>query len=97
VLRFSDAELALVRERAALAGLAVGAWIGQTVLDAAAGREASTASPLDLLRLHADVVLLGQTAAAGDVAIEEHVRVLLVRLDAAVDVVVGELVERGRR
>jgi hypothetical protein len=77
--------------------LAVGAWIGQTVLDAAAGRGASAASPLDLLRLHADVVLLGQTAAAGDVAVEEHVRVLLVRLDAAVDVVVGELVERGRR
>lgn len=87
----------MVRERAALAGLAVGAWIGQTVLNAAVGRGASVAAPPDLLRLHADVVLLGQTAAARGVAVEEHVRVLLVRLDAAVDVVVGELDGRGRR
>jgi hypothetical protein len=96
VLRFSDAELAVVRERAALAGLAVGAWIGQTVLDAAERGGAAGAAPPDLLRLHADVVLLGRTAAAGGAAVDEQVRVLLVRLDAAVDVVVGEL-ERGRR
>ena len=86
----------MVRERAALAWLAVGAWIGQTVLDAAERGGAAGAAPPDLLRLHADVVLLGQTAAAGGVAVTEQVRVLLVRLDAAVDVVVGEL-ERGRR
>ena len=86
----------MVRERAALAGLAVGAWIGQTVLDAAERGWTAAASPSDLLRLHADVVLLGRTAAAAGIAVEEQVHVLLVRLDAAVDVVVSEL-ERGRR
>lgn len=34
-MRFSDIELALVRERAASAGLAVGAWIGAAAVDAA--------------------------------------------------------------
>ena len=37
-----------------------------------------------------------KTAAGAGIAVEEQVHVLLVRLDAAVDVVVSEL-ERGRR
>src|SRR4051794_27816633 len=37
VVRFSSAELGLVRDRAALAGLAVGAWVGQAAIDAAEG------------------------------------------------------------
>jgi hypothetical protein len=95
VVRFSDAELSAVRERAALAGLAVGAWIGQTVLEVARRGEAPPAELPDLLRLHADAVLV-QQAATGDVGADEEVRRLLARLDAVIDVVVAEF-ERGRR
>jgi len=95
VVRFSESELLVVRERAALAGLAVGAWIGQTVLEVAQRGEASSVELPDLLRLHGDAVLV-QQAGMGDVGADEEVRRLLARLDAVVDVVVAEF-ERGRR
>jgi hypothetical protein len=95
VLRFSDAELVLVQERAALAGLAVGAWIGQTVLDVAQRGDVVSLRLPDLLRLHADVVLVERAASAGGV-VDAQVGHLLARLDAVVDVVVAEL-DRGRR
>ncbi len=79
VVRFSTAELALVRERADLAGMAVGAWVGEAALGAAEG-----VGLVDLLRLHADVV------AAREVGVDaEDVARLLGRLDEAVDVVVA--------
>lgn len=93
VVRFSESELLAVQERAALAGLAVGAWIGQTVLEVARRGNAPLAELPDLLRLHADAVLV-QQAATGDVGADEEVRRLLARLDAVVDVVVAKL-ERG--
>jgi len=53
VVRLSSAELGLVRDRAALAGLAVGARVGQAAIAAAeCGTSASIGLP-DLLRLHA--------------------------------------------
>ncbi|TQM11006.1 hypothetical protein FB558_3536 [Pseudonocardia kunmingensis] len=95
-MRFSDAELVLVQERAALAGLAVGAWIGQTVLDVAQRGDVVVSLGLpDLLRLHADVVLVERAASAGGV-VDAQVGRLLARLDAVVDVVVAEL-DRARR
>ena len=95
-MRFSSAELGLVRERAALAGLAVGAWIGQAAIEAAdRGTSTSIALP-DLLRLHADVALAGQVAGSDGVEVAERVACLLARLDAAIDLVVAEL-ERGSR
>ncbi|TQM09819.1 hypothetical protein [Pseudonocardia kunmingensis] len=94
MVRFSESELLVVRERAALAGLAVGAWIGETVLDVARRGEVSSVELPDLLRLHADAVLVQQTA-TGDVRADEEVRRLLARLDAVVDVVVAQF-ERGR-
>ena len=79
VVRFSAAELAVVRERAELAGLAAGAWIGQVAVAPAEG-----VGLVDLLRLHADVVALGASGApAGEVTR------LLERVDEAVDVVVA--------
>lgn len=95
VVRFSDEELVLVRERATLAGLAVGAWIGQLVLGAAQDGPGPAAGLPDLLRLHVDVVLAERAAVAGGVGHAE-VAGLLARLDAAIDAVVAEL-ERGRR
>ncbi|MHA6632096.1 hypothetical protein ACU61A_42265 [Pseudonocardia sichuanensis] len=95
MVRFSESELLVVRERAALAGLAVGAWIGQTVLEVARRGEAPPAELPDLLRLHADAVLVQQSG-TGDVRADEEVRRLLARLDAVVDVVVAEF-DRGRR
>jgi len=94
VVRFSDVELALVAERAELAGLAVGAWIGATAVEAARAGGGSVGLP-DLLRLHADVASVG--SAAGVVGVgRDQVVVLLARLDAAVDAVVAEI-ERSRR
>lgn len=85
VVRFSEAELVLVRERAAVAGLAVGAWIGETVLGVATRGADDPIGLLDLVRLHADVV-----AVAGAVGIRhEDVAKMLVRLDAAIDAVVA--------
>jgi hypothetical protein len=48
-----------------------------------------------LLRLHADVVLAGQVAGSDGVEVAERVAGLLVRLDAAVDLVVAEFERRG--
>ncbi|MGD9990526.1 hypothetical protein [Pseudonocardia sp.] len=93
-MRFSESELRAVRERAALAGLAVGAWIGETVLNVARRGEVSVVELPDLLRLHADVVQL-QQAATGDVGTDQQIRRLLTRLDAVIDVVTAEF-ERGR-
>jgi len=94
-VRFSDAELAVVSERAALAGLAVGAWIGQSALDFAPRGLAASLDLPDLLRLHADVVLVARAAAA-DPLVNGQVERLLSRLDAVVDAVVVES-ERARR
>ncbi|WP_344252574.1 hypothetical protein [Pseudonocardia hydrocarbonoxydans] len=94
VVRFSDDELAAVRERAALSGLAVGAWIGQVVVDVAAGSARVAVGLPDLVRLHADVVALHR-AAGGDEA-RGGIEGLLARLTAAIDVAVAEQ-EGGRR
>ncbi|MGE0840414.1 MAG: hypothetical protein AB7M36_11125 [Pseudonocardia sp.] len=85
MVRFSEAELVLIRERAAVAGLAVGAWIGETVLGVALRGADDPIGLLDLVRLHADVV-----AVAGVAGIRhEDVAKMLVRLDAAIDAVVA--------
>ena len=82
VVRLSSDELSLVQERAQLAGLAVGAWIGQIVVDAA-----DEETPLvALLRLHADVVA---ARAVGLPAREAAL--LLERLDRAIDAVLSEV------
>jgi hypothetical protein len=96
VVRFSSAELGLVRERAALAGLAVGAWIGQVAIEAAERGTSTSVGLPDLLRLHADVALAGQVAGSDAVEVAERVACLLTRLDAAIDLVVGEF-ERDQR
>jgi hypothetical protein len=85
----------LVRERATLAGLAVGAWIGQMAIEAAEGSARSSVELPDLLRLHADVALVAHLSDSGE-ACSEQVRHLLARLDAAIDLAVAEL-ERGSR
>ncbi|MHA6783977.1 hypothetical protein ACVGOW_23730 [Pseudonocardia saturnea] len=95
VVRFSEAELVLVRDRAAGAGLAVGAWIGETVLGVAARGAENPVGLLDLVRLHADVVAIERATRAtctrpGDVA------EMLVRLDVAIDAVVAAS-DRARR
>lgn len=90
VVRFSDAELAVVRERAAAAGLAVGAWIGQTVLDTAEQRNGSVWALPDLLRLHADVVAAQRAGAVED----GRLAALLVRLEAVVEVAAAEFEAR---
>lgn len=84
-MRFSDPELDVVRERAALAGLAVGAWIGETVLGAATLGADDPVGLLDLVRLHADVVAVAGVAGTR----HEDVAKMLVRLDAAIDAVVA--------
>ncbi|MHA6631677.1 hypothetical protein ACU61A_40105 [Pseudonocardia sichuanensis] len=94
-MRFSDAELVLARERAALAGLALGAWIGQTAIGVATHGMQTVVGLPDLLRLHADVVAIERAASIAGVGRDEVVA-LLVRLDAAVDAVVVEL-DRARR
>ncbi|MDN5914211.1 MAG: hypothetical protein L0I76_03740 [Pseudonocardia sp.] len=94
-MRFSAEEFDAVRTRARLAGLAVGAWVGQVAMDAAGRRDSASAGLPDLLRLHADVVLTRQVAAAS--ALETaRVEALLRRLDAVIDAVTAEF-ERGRR
>ena len=87
--------LMLVDERAALAGLAVGAWIGAAAVDVAGAGGLGTLGLPDLLRLHADVVSLERAAATGGVG-HDAVVALLGRLDVAVDAVVAEI-ERSRR
>ncbi|WP_300007387.1 hypothetical protein [Pseudonocardia sp.] len=95
MVRFSDAELVVVRGRAAVAGLAIGAWIGQTVLVAAArGSDTAVGLP-DLVRLHADVVGVQRAASVASVGQADIVQ-MLARLDAAIDAVVSEL-GRSRR
>lgn len=94
-MRFSDTELALARERAALAGLALGAWIGQTAIGVALHGSETVLGLPDLLRLHADVVAVERAARATGAGFDE-VAELLGRLDAAVDAVVVEL-DRARR
>lgn len=98
VVRFTEEEFAAVRARAELAGLAVGAWIGQTALDAAGDSQRSAVGLPDLLRLHADVLLVAQRL--GDGQLEdagadvdhaggrEWVAELLERLDGVIDAVV---------
>ena len=74
-------ELDVVRDRAALAGMALGAWIGQVAVDAAGGRQQGQLR--DLLRLHADVLaLVGEGP-------DEARRALLVRLESAIDELVA--------
>ena len=65
VVRFTEEEFAAVRVRAELAGLAVGAWIGQTALVAATGSQHGVVGLPDLLRLHADVLLVAQRLGDG--------------------------------
>ena len=86
VVRFTQAEFDTVRDRAGLAGLSVGAWIGVSVLASANPAEYVVGLP-DLLRLHADVAAMR----LGSVGEGERARLdeLLTRLDAAVDIVVG--------
>jgi hypothetical protein len=60
-VRFSDAEWVLVRDCAALAGAAVGAWLGELAVTAA-DPSVGAIGLQDLLRLHADVVVLEQAA-----------------------------------
>ena len=73
VVRFSSAELGLVREHAALAGLAVGAWIGQAVIKTAERGTSTSVELPDLLRLHADVAFAGQMAGSYGVDVAERV------------------------
>lgn len=89
VVRFTDAELERVDESAALAGLAVGAWIGATAVEVARSGGSAVGLP-DLLRLHADVLLIERASveAGGGQA---DVLVMLERLDAAVDAVVTDV------
>jgi hypothetical protein len=92
VVRFTEAEFVVVRERAAWAGLAVGAWIGATVVADARCEGPVTVDLPDLLRLHADVVAVRERA---DGAGKDELAVLLCRLDVVIDAVVAE-VERQR-
>lgn len=104
VVRFTEEEFAAVRVRAELAGLAVGAWIGQTALDATTGSQHGVVGLPDLLRLHADVLLVAQQlgdgrheSAEGDVSQSagkvgervERAAKLLERLDRVIDDVVA--------
>jgi hypothetical protein len=90
VVRFSDAELAVVRERAVSAGLAVGAWIGQTVLDDAGRGSGSVWVLPELLRLHADVVAVARSGIVDHGRLDE----LLVRLEVVVQTAAGEFEAR---
>lgn len=104
VVRFTEEEFAAVRARADLAGLAVGAWIGQTALDAAGGSQHGAVGLPDLLRLHADVLLVAQRLGDGqlegaetDVDNGGRPAELLERLDSVIDaVVVAARPPRGR-
>lgn len=95
VVRFSDDEMEAVRARAALAGSAVGAWIGHTAVLAAGGGMAAPVGLPDLLRLHADVVLLQRAAAVSGASGVGRVAEMLARLDTVIDAVVAEM-GRGR-
>lgn len=86
VVRFSDAELAVVRERAASPGLAVGAWIAPMVRDTAQQGSGSVWALPDLLRLRAGVVAVQRAGAVEDGQWDA----LLVRLEAVVEVAVAE-------
>lgn len=88
-MRFSDAELDLVGDAAGLAGLAVGAWIGATSVEVARSGGLAVGLP-DLLRLHADILMVDRAAAQAGMRTVELLA-LLPRLDAAVDAVVGEI------
>ncbi len=92
-MRFSDEEWGLVNDRAADAGLAIGAWIGQIAVDGATGHVGSVALP-DLIRLHADVLRV-EGLVLDDEPDRPVLRELVDRLDAAVDAVVSEI--EGRR
>lgn len=94
-MRFSDGELVLVRDRAVMAGLAVGAWIGETVLGVATRGADNPVGLLDLVRLHADVVAIERAARTSGTR-PEDVEEMLVRLDAAIDAVVAAS-DRARR
>lgn len=90
VVRFSDAELAVVRGRAASAGLAVGAWIGEWVLDDSQGGSGSVWALPDLLRLHADVVAVERAGVVDRGRLDE----LLVRLEAVVETAANQFEAR---
>lgn len=80
VVRFSAAEMAVVRERARLAGASLAAWIGRLAVDASGADD-----PLvELLRLHSDIVAARR---AGLPAAEAER--LLARLDLAVSGALG--------
>jgi hypothetical protein len=91
VVRFSDDELELIQERAAIAGLVLRAWVGQAVLEVASGVPSSVGL-VDLLRLHADVLALERVTDRRG----KEVAVMLALLDVAVDRLVAE-VGRTRR
>ena len=91
VVRMSDAELEVLRARAAMTGLAVGAWVGQMAVLAAGDEIAVSVGLPDLLRLHADVVSVERAAAVAGVATGGRVAEMLDRLDAVIDVVVAEM------
>jgi hypothetical protein len=90
VVRFSDAELAMVQERAESAGLAVGAWIGQTVLDDAGRGSGSVRVLPDLLRLHADLVAVARSSSVDHGRLDE----LLIRLESVVQTAAAEFEAR---
>ena len=109
VVRFTEEEFAAVRGRAELAGLAVGAWIGQTALVAATGSQHGVVGLPDLLRLHADVLMVAQRlgdgryeSAGGDVDPcagkgGDRVAELLDRLEGVIDDVVASARSTARR
>lgn len=77
VVRFSEDEHADIVAAAGLAGLAVGAWVGERA--STTGVDPTAA----LMRLHADVTALSRTD-SGSVA-GDRVAALLDRIDAALD------------
>lgn len=89
MVRFSDAELELVGQTAALAGFAVGAWIGGTALEVARSGGLAVGLP-DLLRLHADVLVVQRAADRAAVGRVELLA-LVQRLEAAVDAMVADV------
>lgn len=89
VVRFTDAEFEQVHELAALAGAAVGAWIGERVLAASDQQVGIT----ELLRLHADVTAIREVVGPAEF---RRLDALLEHLDAAVDAVVRAAVGGGR-
>lgn len=104
VVRYSEEEFEIVAARARLARLAVGAWLGQTALDAAQGDQRGVVGLPDLLRLHADITLVARLLGHGDAQVDDprddqrdqqrgdrvgRVAALLERLDVAIDAVVA--------